>query len=117
MFNKVILVGNLTADPEVKATPKGTYVCNMRLGTNTYAGKDEAGNRKEHSEFHNLVAFGRTAEFAGQYLHKGRAVCIEGRLQTRSWEDASGQKRYKTEVVVDELKPVNGGAKPQEAAA
>ena len=116
MFNKVILVGNLAADPDVKATPKGTYVCNMRLATNTYAGKDEAGNRKEHAEFHNLVAFGHTAEFAGQYLQKGRAICVEGRLQTRSWEDASGQKRYKTEVAVDELKPVSG-AKSQEAAA
>jgi single-strand DNA-binding protein len=115
MVNKVILIGNLTADPEVKATPKGTYVANLRLATNTYAGKDEQGNRKEETEFHSLVAFGRLAEFAGQYLHKGRAVYAEGRLHTSSWEDTAGQKRKRTEVVLDDLQFV--GAKPQEAAA
>lgn len=114
MVNKVILIGNLTADPDVKATPKGVYVANIRLATNTYAGKDEEGHAKQHTEFHSLVAFGKTAEFAGMYLKKGRSVYVEGKLQTRSWEDA-GQKRYRTEVVVDELKFV--GAKPQEAAA
>ena len=91
MVNKVILVGNLTADPEVKATPKGTYVANLRLATNTYAGKDEAGSRKEQAEYHNLVAFGKLAEFAGQYLQKGRSIYAEGRLHTSSWEDAAGQ--------------------------
>src|SRR5439155_7230130 len=79
MVNKVLLVGNLTADPDVKATPKGTYIANLRLATNTYAGKDEAGNAKKHAEFHNLVAFGHTAEFAGQYLRKGRTLYVEGR--------------------------------------
>jgi len=115
MFNKVVLVGHLAADPEVRATPKGTYVANLRLATNSYAGKDEGGNRKEQTEFHQLVAFGKTAEFAGQYLHKGRLVCAEGRLQTRTWEDTAGQKRYRTEILVDELQPL--GPKPQEAAA
>lgn len=116
MVNKVLLIGNLTADPDVKATPTGTYVAKMRLATNTYAGKDEAGKAKERAEFHSLVAFGKTAEFAGQYLKKGRMVYVEGRLQTSSWDDAtSGQKRYRTEVVVDELKFV--GHKPAEAAA
>lgn len=115
MVNKVILVGNLTADPEVKATPKGTYVAKLRLATNTYWGKDESGNRKEETEFHSLVAFGKLAEFAGQYMHKGRAVYAEGRLRTTSWEDTAGQKRRRTEVVLDELKFV--GAKPNEAAA
>jgi len=67
MVNKVLLIGYLAADPDVKATPKGTYVANLRLATHSYAGKDEAGNRKEQTEFHNLVAFGKTAEFAGQY--------------------------------------------------
>jgi len=115
MVNKVLLVGNLTADPDVKATPKGTYIANLRLATNTYAGKDEAGNAKKHAEFHNLVAFGHTAEFAGQYLRKGRTLCVEGRLQTRSWEDAAGQKRYRTEVVVDDLQAVD--KRPEVAAA
>ncbi|MEO8745199.1 MAG: single-stranded DNA-binding protein [Candidatus Dormiibacterota bacterium] len=115
MVNKVILVGNLTADPEVKATPKGTYVANIRLATNSYAGKDDAGNPREETEFHRLVAFGKLAEFAGQYLHKGRAVYAEGRLHTDSWQDPAGQKRYKTEVLLDQLRFV--GAKPQESAA
>src|ERR1700682_1662521 len=115
MVNKVILIGNLTADPEVKATPKGTYVANMRLATNTYSGKDEAGNAKEQTEFHSLGAFGELSEFAGQYLHKGRAVFAEGRLHTSSWEDTAGQKRKRTEIWLDELKFV--GIKPQESAA
>jgi len=115
MVNKVILIGNLTADPEVKATPKGTYVAKLRLATNTYSGKDEAGNRKEETEYHNLVAFGKLAEFAGQYLHKGRAVYAEGRLRTSSWEDTAGQKRKRTEVVLEDIQFV--GHKPQESAA
>ncbi|HEV2027503.1 MAG TPA: single-stranded DNA-binding protein [Candidatus Dormibacteraeota bacterium] len=115
MVNKVILIGNLTADPEVKATPKGTYVAKLRLATNTYSGKDEAGNRKEETEFHSLVAFGRLAEFAGQYLQKGRAVYAEGRLRTSSWEDTAGQKRKRTEVVLEDLQFV--GHKAQESAA
>jgi single-strand DNA-binding protein len=115
MVNKVILIGNLTADPEVKATPKGTYVAKLRLATNTYSGKDEAGNRKEETEYHSLVAFGKLAEFAGQYLHKGRAVYAEGRLRTSSWEDTAGQKRKRTEVVLEDIQFV--GHKPQESAA
>lgn len=116
MVNKVILVGRLTADPEVRATPNGVYVANMRLATNTYTGKDEAGNRKEQTEYHHLVAFGRQAEIAGEYLRKGRLVYADGRLQTSSWEDAStGTKKYRTEVVVDDLKMLS--PKPQEAVA
>ena len=115
MVNKVILIGNLAADPDVKATPNGMYVAKMRLATNSYLGKDESGNRKEASEFHNLVAFGKTAEFAGQYLKKGRSLYVEGRLHTSSWDDTAGQKRYRTEVVVEEVKFV--GHKPAEAAA
>ncbi len=115
MVNKVILVGNLTADPDVKATPKGTYVAKMRMATNQYLGKDESGNRKEQSEFHSLVAFGKTAEFAGQYLKKGRSLYVEGRLHTSSWDDAAGQKRYRTEVVVEEVRFV--GHKPADEAA
>jgi single-strand DNA-binding protein len=115
MVNKVLLVGHLAAEPEVKATPAGMYVAKMRLATNTYAGKDDEGKAKERTEFHNLVAFGKQAEFAGQYLKKGRLIYVDGRLQTSTWDDASGQKRYRTEVVVEEIKFV--GPKPQEAAA
>jgi single-strand DNA-binding protein len=116
MVNKVFLIGNLTADPDVKALPSGMYVARMRLATNTYAGKDDEGKAKERTEFHSLVAFGKVAEFAGQWLKKGRTVFVEGKLQTSSWDDAaSGQKKYRTEVVVDEIKFV--GAKPAEAAA
>ena len=115
MVNKVILIGRLTADPEVKATPTGVYVANLRLATNTYAGKDEEGNRKEQTEFHQLVGFGKTAEFAGQYLRKGRQIYAEGRLKTSSWSDSAGQKHYRTEIVLDKLSAL--GQKPQEAAA
>jgi single-strand DNA-binding protein len=116
MVNKVLLIGNLASDPEVKATPGGLYVARMRLATNTYAGKDEAGKAKERTEFHYLVAFGKVAEFAGQYLKKGRLVYVDGRLQTSTWDDAaSGQKRDRTEVVIDEIRFV--GPKPAEVAA
>ena len=115
MVNKVILIGNLTADPDVKATPKGTYVANIRLATHSYLGKDDDGKAKEETEYHRLVAFGKLAEFAGQYLQKGRPVYAEGRLRTSSWQDTAGQKRFRTEIVVDEFKFVGG--RPQQAAA
>jgi single-strand DNA-binding protein len=115
LVNKVILIGNLAADPDVKATPKGTYVANLRLATNTYAGKDEDGNRREDTEFHHLVVFGKQAEFAGQYLRKGRLLYADGRLKTSMWVDSAGQKHYRTEVVVDALTVL--GPKPQEVAA
>jgi len=103
MVNKVILIGRLTADPDVRATASGTHVTNLRLATNTYAGKEEDGSRREHSDFHSLVAFGRTAEFAAEHLRKGKLMYAEGRSQTRSWETNDGQRRYSTEVVVDTI--------------
>ena len=115
MINKVLRIGHLAADPEVKATPKGVYVANLRLATNTYAGKDEGGNSKEETEFHNLVVFGKRAEVAGEFLRKGRLLCAEGRLRTRTWSDSAGLKHYKTEVVVNSLTLL--GPKPQEIAA
>ena len=115
MVNKVLLIGNLAADPEVKASPGGTYVAKLRLATHSYAGKDDAGVAKQQTEFHSLVVFGKLAEFAGQHLHKGRMVMAAGRLHTSSWEDTAGQKRYKTEVVCDELQFV--GPRVQEVAA
>lgn len=103
MFNKVILVGRLTADPEVRALPAGNHVTTLRLATNTYAGRDEQGGRRELTEYHSLVTFGRLAEVAGNYLRKGRLVYAEGRLQHRSWEGEDGKKRQVCEVVVDSL--------------
>jgi single-strand DNA-binding protein len=115
LVNKVFLVGNLAADPDVKATPKGVYIANLRLATNTYAGKDDDGNRKEETEFHHLVVFGKQAEFAGKYLRKGRLLHAEGRLKTSTWSDSAGLKHHKTEIVLDSLTLL--GPKPQEVAA
>jgi single-strand DNA-binding protein len=101
MVNKVILVGRLTADPEVRSAPSGTLVANLRLATNSYVGTDKDGAVREQAEFHTLVLFGRQAEIAAGHLCKGRLLYAEGRSQTRSWETAEGQKRTTTEVVVD----------------
>lgn len=98
-INKVILYGNLTRDPEVRALPSGQQVVSFGIATNrTY--KDKDGAKQEQSEFHNVVAFGKLADVMGQYLKKGRPVYVEGRIQTRSW-DKDGQKQYRTEIVVD----------------
>ncbi len=107
MVNKVMLIGHLAADPEVRALPSGVHVANMRVATNTYAGKDDAGVRREFTEFHSVVAFGQSAEFAGEYLRKGALVYVEGRSQTRSWETGEGLRRYLTEVLVDNLKALS----------
>ncbi len=107
--NKVILVGNLGKDPEVKYTPGGMAVAKFSLGTSERK-KDKEGNWQDHTEWHNLTAFGRTAEIAGEYLKKGRTVYIEGALRTSSWDDKeSGQKKYKTEVIVNDLVMLGGG--------
>lgn len=115
MVNKVILVGRLTADPEVKASPKGVYVAKLRLATNTYAGKDDEGKSRQVTDYHHLVLFGKQAEFAGVHLRKGRLLYADGRLQTSSWEDAAGVKKWWTEVIVDQLTLLD--SKAQEAAA
>jgi single-strand DNA-binding protein len=107
--NKVILVGNLGKDPEVKYTPGGMAVAKFSLATSERK-KDKEGNWQDHTEWHNLTAFGRTAEIAGEYLKKGRTVYIEGALRTSSWDDKeSGQKKYKTEVIVNDLVMLGGG--------
>ena len=100
-LNKAFLYGNLTRDPELKALPSGGQVVNFGLATNrTY--KDKSGVKQEATEFHNIVAFGRTAEVIAQYMKKGRPIFVEGRIQTRSWDDKeSGKKNYRTEIVVD----------------
>ena len=106
--NKVILIGNLGKDPDVKYTPAGAAVAKFSLATNERY-KDKEGQWQDCTEWHNIVAWQRTAEIAGEYLKKGRSVYVEGRLQTRSWEDKeTGQKKYMTEVVVENLVLLGG---------
>lgn len=101
-LNKVMLIGRLTRDPESRTTPQGVTVTNFGLATGRIW-KDEQGNQKETTEFHNVVAWRRLGEICAQYLVKGRQVFVEGHLQTRSWEGQDGKKQYRTEVVADNL--------------
>jgi single-strand DNA-binding protein len=101
-LNKVILVGRVTADPQVRSTPGGQSVTTIGVATNR-VWTDKAGQKQEQTEFHNVVLWGRTAEIAGQYLTKGAMVLIEGRLQTRSWTDKQGQQRKTTEVMAERM--------------
>ncbi|MGS2721982.1 single-stranded DNA-binding protein [Paraglaciecola aestuariivivens] len=103
-INKVILVGNLGKDPEVRYTPNGKAVANLTLATSE-SWKDQSGQIQEKTEWHRVSMFGKLAEIAGEYLRKGSQVYIEGKLQTRKWQDQQGQDRYTTEVVLD---PFNG---------
>jgi single-strand DNA-binding protein len=105
--NKVILVGNLGADPELRHTTSGMPVANFRIATTTFFSNRE-GQRDQRTEWHRIVAFGRLAEICGQYLKKGRQVYIEGRLQTRDWDDQSGNKRYTTEVIANQMVMLGG---------
>ena len=95
--NKVILIGNLGKDPEIRTTPQGTSLAGFSVATTT-AWKDGSGAKQERTEWHDIVAWERLAQICGEYLHKGKMVYVEGSLQTRSWEDQNGQKRYKTEI-------------------
>ena len=107
--NKVILLGNLGKDPELKYTPSGMAIARFTMAT-TDKVKDKDGNWQDRTEWHNLVAFQRTAEIAGQYLKKGNKAYIEGRLHSDSWDDKeTGQKKYKTEVIINELVLIGGG--------
>ena len=100
--NKVVLIGNLGGDPELRQTDSGTAVCNMSLATNeSYT--DQDGNEVQQTEWHDVVAWGRLAEVCGEYLSKGSQVYFEGKLQTRSWEDEGGNTRYSTEVKAREM--------------
>jgi single-strand DNA-binding protein len=99
-INKAILIGNLTRDPEKRALPNGTVVTSMALATNR-VWKDRDGKKQESTDYHNVVVFGRPAETAAQYLKKGQSVYVEGRIQTRSWDDKDGTKKYRTEIVAD----------------
>ena len=113
--NKVILMGNLGKDPEVRFMPNGDAVCNFSIAT-TDSWKDKAAERQEKTEWHNIVIYRRLAEIAGEYLKKGRPVYIEGRLQTRKWQTKEGQDRYTTEIIADSMQMLGGrdSAAPQE---
>jgi single-strand DNA-binding protein len=101
-FNQVILVGNLARDPELRTIPSGQSVASFAVATNR-VWNDQSGEQQEQTDFHNIVAWGRLAELAEQYLTKGRKVLIVGRLQTRSWEGEDGKKNYRTEIVASEI--------------
>ncbi len=106
--NKVTLLGNVGKDPEIRSTPGGTMVANLTLATSDRQ-KDAQGNWQDRTEWHNLVAFTRTAEIVRDYVKKGSKLYIEGKIQTRSWDDKeSGQKRYRTEILVNELVLLSG---------
>jgi len=101
--NKTMILGNLTRDPEMRSLPSGQNVASFSIATNRYWTDRESGQKKSDTQFHNIVAFGRLAEVAGNYLKKGALAFVEGRLQTRSWNDKDGNKKYRTEIVAERL--------------
>ena len=118
-LNKAIVIGNLTRDPEMKALPSGIQVTSFSLATNR-VWKDKSGAKQESVDYHNIVVFGRQAETAAQYLKKGASVLVEGRMQTRSWDDkGSGEKKYRTEIVADRIQfgPRREGGVPTATSA
>jgi single-strand DNA-binding protein len=102
-INKVILIGNLGADPETRAMPSGMTVANIRIATSENWKDKQSGENKERTEWHNVAMFGRLGEIAGEYLKKGSKVYIEGSLRTRKWQDKSGNDRYTTEIIANEM--------------
>ena len=101
-LNKAMIIGNLTRDPEVRTTPQGTAVASFGVATN-FVWKDASGQKQEKAEFHNVVAWRKLADIIGQYLKKGSKVYIEGRLQTRDWTGQDGVKKYRTEIIADNM--------------
>ena len=108
MINKVILIGNLGQDPEVRFTPSGTAVANLNLATTDTWMDRQSGQRQERTEWHRVVMFNKLAEISQQYLKKGSKLYIEGRLQTRKWQDQNGQDRYSTEIVANDMQMLDG---------
>jgi single-strand DNA-binding protein len=107
-INKVILIGNLGADPETRAMPSGTTVANLRVATSESWRDKQTGEQQERTEWHRVALFGRLAEIAGEYLRKGSQVYIEGSLRTRKWQDKQGNERYSTEIIGNELQMLGG---------
>jgi len=106
--NKVILVGNCGKDPETRYTPSGSAVTNISIATSEQWTDKQSGQKQERTEWHNVVFFNRLAEIAGEYLRKGSQVYVEGQLRTRKWQDKSGQDRYTTEIVANEMQMLGG---------
>jgi len=102
-LNKVILVGRLTQDPQIRTTPSGQTVGSFGLATNRFWTNQTTNQREEKADFHNIVLWGKLAEIASQYLKKGGLLLVEGRIQTRSWQDPSGNKKYKTEIIAENI--------------
>ena len=120
--NKVILIGNLGKDPEMKYMPNGKAVANFSIATSESWKDKSSGDKKEKTEWHNIVTFDKLAEICGQYLKKGSTVYIEGKLQTRKWQDKNGVDRYTTEILANEMKMMGGkkeggGEKSEESAS
>jgi single-strand DNA-binding protein len=110
-LNKAMLIGNLTRDPEMRKTTGGQSVTSFSMATNrSYT--DKAGNKKEEADFHNIVAWGRLAEICAQYLTKGKKVYVDGRIQTRDWEGQDGVKKYRTEIVMENMIMLGGPGAP-----
>lgn len=107
-INKVFLIGNLGADPELRKTDFGNPVCNFRIATTEVWNSKQTGERQERTEWHRIVVWGKSAEHCGEYLKKGRSCHVEGRLQTRDWEDKDGNKRYTTEIIADRVTFLGG---------
>ena len=101
-LNNVQLIGRLTRDPEVRTTPTGKNVCSFSIATG-FTWNDQQGQKKEQTEFHNIVAWGKLGDIIGQYMKKGRQIYIEGRLQTRSWEGTDKKKNYRTEIIAENM--------------
>ena len=106
--NKVILIGNLGKDPEIRYAPSGSAICNVTIATSRVSKDKTSGERQEQTEWHRVVMFDRLAEIAGEYLKKGKSVYVEGRLQTRKWTDKEGVERYSTEIVAQEMTMLGG---------
>ena len=110
-YNRAIIIGNITKDPELKALPSGGSVCNFSIATNRTWTDKASGKKQEAVEFHNVVVFGRMADNVAQYMRKGSQLLVEGRIQTRSWEGKDGKKNYRTEIVAESIQ---FGAKPRD---
>ncbi len=106
--NKVIIIGNLGRDPEVRYTPNGNAVCNLRIATTRNWKNRDSGEKQEETEWHSVVLYDRQAEVAGEYLKKGRPVYIEGRLKTRKWQDKDGHDKYTTEIIGETMQLLGG---------
>ena len=106
--NKVIIIGNLGADPETRAMPSGSSVANLRIATTESWRDKQSGEQQERTEWHRVALFGRLAEVAGEYLRKGSQVYIEGSLRTRKWQDKQGNERYNTEIVANDMQMLGG---------